>query len=46
VELGRLVQWLDTAPVRIDDWRESTAHAGAELALSFVLSWYEEVSLD
>ena len=46
VELGRLVQWLDTAPTRIDDWQESAARAGADMALSFVLSWYEEVSLD
>ncbi|XP_047085294.1 uncharacterized protein LOC124696634 [Lolium rigidum] len=45
-DLGRLVQWLETAPARIDDWRESAARAGADMALSFVLSWYEEVSLD
>ncbi|KAM0839714.1 hypothetical protein ACQ4PT_060137 [Festuca glaucescens] len=45
-ELGRLVEWLNTAPDRIQDWKESSARAGADMALSFVLSWYEEVSLD
>ncbi|KAM0900838.1 hypothetical protein ACQ4PT_020367 [Festuca glaucescens] len=45
-ELANLVKWLDTAPDRLLDWKESAARAGADMALSFVLSWYEEVSLD
>jgi hypothetical protein len=31
---------------RVDVWKESIARAGAELALSFVLSWYQGISLD
>jgi hypothetical protein len=45
-ELTNLVNWLNTAPDCLLDWKESAAHAGADMALSFVLSWYEEVSLD
>jgi hypothetical protein len=45
-ELTNLVKWLNTAPDRLLDWRESAARAGTDMALSFVLSWYEEVSLD
>ncbi|KAM0924166.1 hypothetical protein ACQ4PT_005132 [Festuca glaucescens] len=45
-ELGRLVEWLNTSPDRIQDWKESSARAGADMALSFILSWYEVVSLD
>jgi hypothetical protein len=44
--LANLVKWLENAPDRLLDWKESTARAGADMALSFVLSWYEEVSLD
>lgn len=42
----KLAKWLAAAPGRIDDWRASAARAGADEALSFVLSWYEEVELD
>ena len=42
----RLAKWLAVAPGRINEWRESAARAGAEMALSFVLSWYDEVRLD
>ncbi|KAM0929385.1 hypothetical protein ACQ4PT_001487 [Festuca glaucescens] len=45
-ELANLVRWLEGAPDRMLDWKESAARAGADMALSFVLSWYEEVSLD
>jgi hypothetical protein len=45
-ELANLVKWLENAPNRLCDWKESAARAGADMALSFVLSWYEEVSLD
>jgi hypothetical protein len=31
---------------RVDIWKESAARAGAEQALSFLLSWYQGVSLD
>ncbi|KAK1643553.1 hypothetical protein QYE76_061358 [Lolium multiflorum] len=34
------------APDRFLDWKESATRAGADMALSFVLSWYNEVSLD
>jgi hypothetical protein len=42
----QVTQWLATALGCIDDWRASAARAGAEMALYFVLSWYEEVRLD
>jgi hypothetical protein len=41
-----LVRWLENAPDRLLDWKESAARAGADMALSFMLSWYEEVDLD
>src|SRR4051812_3279909 len=31
---------------RLDQWRESTGRALADKALSFVLSWYEDINLD
>jgi hypothetical protein len=31
---------------RLDEWRASAACAGADEALSFVLSWYEGIDLD
>jgi hypothetical protein len=45
-DLAHLVKWLETAPDRLLDWKESAARTGADMALSFMLSWYEEVSLD
>ncbi|KAK1682412.1 hypothetical protein QYE76_043260 [Lolium multiflorum] len=45
-ELGNFFKWLESAPDRFLDWKESAARAGADMALSFVLSWYNEVSLD
>ncbi|KAK1664974.1 hypothetical protein QYE76_053133 [Lolium multiflorum] len=45
-ELAKLIKWLETAPDRFLDWKDSAARAGADMALSFVLSWYSEVSLD
>jgi hypothetical protein len=44
-DLSNLISWLETAPDRFLDWRESAARAGADMALSFVLSWYSEVDL-
>ncbi|XP_010236719.1 uncharacterized protein LOC104584227 [Brachypodium distachyon] len=31
---------------RLNEWRESAAHVGADEALSFVLSWYDDINLD
>ncbi|XP_071685000.1 uncharacterized protein [Lolium perenne] len=45
-DLSKLIAWLDRAPDRFLDWKESATRAGADMALSFVLSWYNEVSLD
>ncbi|KAK1642027.1 hypothetical protein QYE76_059832 [Lolium multiflorum] len=44
-EIANLVKWLESAPDRLLDWKDSAAHAGADMALSFVLSWYEDVDL-
>jgi hypothetical protein len=44
-EVGDLINWLAHAPSHVDEWRASTARAGAETALSFVLSWYDEEKL-
>ena len=45
-ELANLIQWLEKAPDRLLDWKDSAARAGADMALSFVLSWYDEVDLN
>jgi hypothetical protein len=45
-EIQALLQWILLAPNRLDIWKESTARAGAEQALEFVLSWYPGVNLD
>jgi hypothetical protein len=45
-ELSNLIKWLESAPDRFLDWKDSVARAGADMALSFVLSWYDEVNLD
>jgi hypothetical protein len=45
-EIQALLKWIPLASNRIDVWKESTAQAGAEQALEFVLSWYPGVSLD
>nr|XP_051229091.1 uncharacterized protein LOC127346886 [Lolium perenne] len=44
-DLANLIKWLETAPDRFHDWKESAARAGADMALSFVPSWYDEVNL-
>jgi hypothetical protein len=44
--VSQLAQRIDFVPVQIESWKESTARAGAEQALSFVLSWYEGVDLN
>jgi hypothetical protein len=45
-ELANLINWLEKLPNRFLDWKDSTARAGANMALSVVLSWYDEVNLD
>ncbi|XP_047084691.1 uncharacterized protein LOC124695934, partial [Lolium rigidum] len=45
-ELANLIKWLESAPDRFLDWKDSVARTGATMALSFVLSWYDEVNLD
>jgi hypothetical protein len=45
-DLANLVKWLENAPDCLLDWKESVARAGADMALSFVLSWYEDMDLD
>ena len=45
-ELANLIKWLEKAPDRLLDWKDSAAPAGADMALSFVLSWYDEVDLN
>jgi hypothetical protein len=44
-DLSNLISWLERAPDRFLDWKESATRAGADMALSFVLSWYNEVDL-
>ena len=44
-DLSNLISWLERAPDRFLDWKESATRAGADMALSFVLSWYSEVDL-
>jgi hypothetical protein len=31
---------------QVEVWKESAAQAGVEQALSFVLSWYQDIDLD
>jgi hypothetical protein len=45
-EHADLVKRLQDGPDRLLDWKDSAARAGADIALSFMLSWYEEVDLD
>jgi hypothetical protein len=41
-----LVEYLMESEDRLNEWRESAARAGADEALSFVLSWYEGIKLE
>ena len=43
VDLGAI---LGGAEARFHAWRSSSARAGADQALQFVLSWYETIKLD
>ena len=40
-----LIRDLDQAENRLKKWRSSSARAGADAALQFILSWYEKIDL-
>jgi hypothetical protein len=42
----QLLRWMSLVSNRVDVWKESAARAGTEHALSFVLSWFQGISLD
>jgi hypothetical protein len=44
-DISSLASLMEQAPDRFLDWKESATRAGADMALSFVLSWYNEVDL-
>nr|XP_051217365.1 uncharacterized protein LOC127334867 [Lolium perenne] len=44
-DISGLISSMEQAPDRFLDWKESATRAGADMALSFVLSWYNEVDL-
>ncbi|XP_071683837.1 uncharacterized protein [Lolium perenne] len=44
-DISGLISSMERAPDRFLDWKESATRAGADMALSFVLSWYNEVDL-
>ena len=41
-----LAEWLAVSDDRLNEWRESAARVGADEALTFVMSWYEDVKLE
>ena len=44
--VAELSKCLQTAEARLREWRSSSARAGADQALTFVLSWYESIDLE
>ena len=44
--ITELAKCLQGAEARLREWRSSSARAGADQAMSFVLSWYEAIDLD
>ncbi|KAK1682277.1 hypothetical protein QYE76_043125 [Lolium multiflorum] len=44
-DISSLTSLIEQAPDRFIDWKGSATRAGADMALSFVLSWYNEVDL-
>jgi hypothetical protein len=38
--------WLDECGTRLHEWQRSAARSGADTALRFVCSWYEDLELD
>ena len=45
VSVAELSKCLQTAEARLREWRSSSARAGTDQALTFVLSWYESIDL-
>ncbi|XP_071680074.1 uncharacterized protein [Lolium perenne] len=43
-DISGLISSMERAPDRFLDWKESATRAGADMALYFVLSWYNEGS--
>ena len=41
-----LIRFLDATDDRLQEWRESSARAGADEAMKVVLSWYEGIKLE
>ena len=41
-----LCTWLNAIKTRLSQWRESAGRAGADMALQFILSWYEEIDFE
>ena len=46
VSIEELSKCLSGAEARVREWRSSAARAGADQALTFVLSWYESINLN
>ncbi|XP_071683581.1 uncharacterized protein [Lolium perenne] len=44
-DISGLISLMERAPDRFLDWKELATRAGADMALSFILSWYNEVDL-
>ena len=44
--VDELAKCLMASEERLDDWRSSAARVGADEALTYVLSWYEELDLE
>ncbi|KAK1681897.1 hypothetical protein QYE76_042745 [Lolium multiflorum] len=44
-DISSLTSLIEQAPESFIDWKGSATRAGADMALSFVLSWYNEVDL-
>ena len=44
--IEELSKCLSGAETRVREWRSSAARAGADQALTFVLSWYEDIKLE
>ena len=45
VPVEELIRDLDQAMTRLQQWRSSSARAGADAALLFIMSWYELIDL-
>jgi len=44
--VAELVDYLKDSEDRLNEWRESAGRAGADEAMKFVLSWYENLNLE